>query len=259
MEYLKIEGSEMNKIKIGEIPVIVVEPRENGKVRNTIIFYHGWGSCKENQIFRANIFASYGYRVLLPDAKFHGERDTHELDFEDEVVSANYLLRVIMHNIEESPSLFNYVKENYPGSKIAVAGHSMGAITAGGLYGFKKDLDMAFVYNGINDWGAVVDWLNEYRDEKNTKYEVFRVDEFFLDMNPMNAPYLFKDRPIVLYNGEDDDVINPKGQEGFYKVLEKEYENKDLLDFRKFEKVPHDVSTDMLEESIKFAKNIAKF
>ncbi|MBU5668269.1 alpha/beta hydrolase [Peptoniphilus sp. MSJ-1] len=258
MEYLEIKGAEIKKVEIAGNPALIVEPKTD-EVVNTIVFYHGWGSCKENQIFRANIFASYGYRVILPDAQFHGERIQEEIDYEDEKVSANLLLRVIMHSIEESPSIFNYIKENYPGSEIAVAGHSMGAITAGGLYGFKKDLKMAFIYNGINNWEAMVKWLNNIRDEKSTKYEVFRVDEFFLDMDPMNAGYLFKDRPMVLYNGAEDKVIDPEGQHSFVEKISCEYEKQELLEFKKFEDVPHQISTDMLEESIKFAKEVAKF
>ena len=98
MEYLKMNYSDIKKIKIGDVPAIIIEPRE--KTNKTIVFYHGWGSSKERQIFRGNIFASYGYRVILPEARYHGERNKINLDHEDKDMEAKYILKVIMHNIE---------------------------------------------------------------------------------------------------------------------------------------------------------------
>ncbi|MGF0095194.1 prolyl oligopeptidase family serine peptidase [Peptoniphilus sp. SGI.035] len=257
MEYLKMNYSDINRAKIGDVPAIIIEP--NLKTNKTIVFYHGWGSCKENQIFRGNIFASYGYRVILPDARYHGERNDIGIDHTDKDIGMKYILKVIMHNIEEAPSIFKVIEENYPENEIAVGGHSMGAITAGGLYNFKKDLKMAFIYNGINNWRALVDYLNKIKNEEKIEENEFRINEFFLDMNPMDSPENFKDRPIVLYNGEDDDTIDPAGQESFAKKIEKFYSDKKLLDFQTFEATSHQVTTQMLEASIIFSKEIARF
>lgn len=242
---------------IGKVPAIIIEPKE--EINKTLVFYHGWGSDKERQIFRGNIFASYGYRVVLPEARYHGERNVEKLDHEDKEVEGKYILKVIMHNIEEAPSIFNYIEENYPGNEIAVGGHSMGAITAGGLYAFKKDLKMAFIFNGINNWKELVRGVNELKNQDKIDEREFRINEFFLDMNPMDSPESFKDRPLVLYNGEDDDVIDPAGQESFVNEVEKVYEDKKLLDFKLFEMTGHQVTTQMLEEAIKFSKELAGF
>ncbi len=257
MEYLKTNYSDINEVMIGKVPAIIIEPKE--ETNKTLVFYHGWGSDNERQIFRGNIFASYGYRVVLPEARYHGERNEEKLDHGDKEVEGKYILKVIMHNIEEAPSIFNYIEENYTGSEIAVGGHSMGAITAGGLYAFKKDLKMAFIFNGINNWKELVRGVNELKNQDKIDEREFRINEFFLDMNPMDSPEAFKDRPLVLYNGEDDDVIDPAGQESFVKEVEKVYEDKKLLDFKLFEMTGHQVTTQMLEEAIKFSKELAGF
>ncbi len=257
MEYLKMNYSDIKKIKIGDVPAIIIEPRE--KTNKTIVFYHGWGSSKERQIFRGNIFASYGYRVILPEARYHGERNDINLDHGDKDMEAKYILKVIMHNIEEAPSIFKYIGENYPESQIAVGGHSMGAITAGGLYAFKKDLKMAFIFNGVNNWMALVDAVNKIKNQEKIEEEEFRINEFFLDMDPMRSPEVFKDRAMVLYNGENDEVIDPKGQESFAKEVEKVYRDKKLLDFQIFEMTAHQITTQMLESAIIFSKERANF
>lgn len=257
MEYLKTNYSDIKKVMIGKVPAVIIEPKEG--TNKTLVFYHGWGSDKERQIFRGNIFASYGYRVVLPEARHHGERNVEKLDYEDKDVEGKYILKVIMHNIEEAPSIFNYIEENYPGSEIAVGGHSMGAITAGGLYAFKKDLKMAFIFNGINNWKELVRGVNELKGQDKIDEREFRINEFFLDMNPMDSPEAFKDRPLVLFNGRNDDVINPAGQESFVKEVEKVYEDKKLLNFKLFDMTYHQITTQMLEEAIKFSKDLGGF
>lgn len=257
MEYLKTNYSDIKEVMIGKEPAIIIEPKE--ETNKTLVFYHGWGSDNERQIFRGNIFASYGYRVVLPEARYHGKRNVEKLDHGDKDLEGKYILKVIMHNIEEAPSIFNYIEENYPGNEIAVGGHSMGAITAGGLYAFKKDLKMTFIFNGINNWKELVRGVNELKNQDKIDEREFRINEFFLDMNPMDSPEVFKDRPLVLYNGEDDDVIDPTGQESFVKEVEKVYEDKKLLDFKLFEMTGHQVTTQMLEEAIKFSKELAGF
>lgn len=257
MEYLKTNYSDIKKVMIGKVPAVIIEPKE--ATNKTLVFYHGWGSDKERQIFRGNIFVSYGYRVVLPEARYHGERNVEKLDYEDKDVEGKYILKVIMHNIEEAPSIFNYIEENYPGSEIAVGGHSMGAITAGGLYAFKKDLKMAFIFNGINNWKELVRGVNELKGQDKIDEREFRINEFFLDMNPMDSPEAFKDRPLVLFNGRNDDVINPAGQESFVKEVEKVYEDKKLLNFKLFDMTYHQITTQMLEEAIKFSKELGGF
>lgn len=257
MEYLNMNYSTIEETKIGKTPVYIITPKGEN-IDKTIVFYHGWSSNKGNQVFRANIFASYGYRVILPEAQYHGERSIKNFDYSDEEIVRKYMLETIMHNIEEAPAIFKYIKEDC-GGKIAVGGHSMGAITAGGLYNFKKDLKMAFIFNGVNDWAKLVQDINKDKDIQKVSYTELRVNDFFLDMNPMNQLENFKDRPIVLYNGEEDDIIDPKGQKNFAEELEKVYTKKELLDFQIFESTAHQLTSRMLETAIIFSKEKAGF
>ena len=78
-------------------------------------------------------------------------------------------------------------------------------------------------------------------------------------MDPMRSPEVFKDRAMVLYNGENDEVIDPKGQESFAKEVEKVYRDKELLDFQIFEMTAHQITTQMLESAIIFSKEKANF
>ena len=50
MEYLKTNYSDIKEVMIGKVPAIIIEPKE--ATNKTLVFYHGWGSDNERQIFR---------------------------------------------------------------------------------------------------------------------------------------------------------------------------------------------------------------
>ncbi|MGO1580439.1 MAG: alpha/beta hydrolase family protein [Peptoniphilaceae bacterium] len=257
MEYLKSDFAELRKINIGEVPAYVITPKNNLKEQKTIVFYHGWGSDAKSQIFRGNIFASYGYQVLIPEARFHGERG--QLDYEDEEIAKRYMAQVIMHNIEEFPKIHKYIIEELSAdpNNIAVGGHSMGAITSGGIFTFKTDLKTALIFNGTMDWKWLVD--KSIEDEDEISYERMRINDFLLQMNPMDHLEDIKDRYLVLFNGEDDDVVDPSSMEKFYKEALKHYQDKSLINFEKFEDTFHQLTTQMLDKAIMFIKEKINF
>ncbi|RVU55524.1 prolyl oligopeptidase family serine peptidase [Anaerosphaera multitolerans] len=257
MEYLKSDFVEIKKEYAGEVPMYVVTPKLNVEKHKTIFFYHGWSSNALSQIFRANILASYGYQVILPEARFHGERG--ELDYDLEEVTRAHMMQVIMHNIEEFPSIYKYSVENLnvDEENVAVSGHSMGAITAGGLFTFKTSLKTAVLFNGTMNWEHIVDALMEGEDE--ISYERMRINEFMIQMNPQIHLEDLKDRALGLFNGAEDDVMPPISQEEFYEKAVEKYGDKELIKFEKFDRTYHQLTTQMLESSIIFLKEVAKF
>lgn len=256
MDYLKTNYADIKKVLIAEkTPAYVITPKNiDGKLK-TIIFYHGWSSSAKNQIFRANILASYGYQVVLPEATFHGERGS--LEYDDIEVVKRYILETIMHNIEESPAVFKYIEEelNADPENIAVSGHSMGAITAGGLFTFNKKVKAALIFNGSLNWSWIVESLKEGEEDS---YERMRINDFMIQMDPMTHLNAIENRPLAMLNGMEDDTVDPKAQEEFYKEAVKVYSEKEKIVFTEYEHTTHQLTTHMLEDGIRFLKEIAK-
>lgn len=255
MEFLKSNYTDISLIDVERVPIYVVRPKGDFKTYKTIVFYHGWGSNAKNQIFRANILASYGYQVILPEARYHGERG--KLDYDDVSVLRNRICEVIMHNIEEFPKIYRYMVQNLgvDEENIAVGGHSMGAITASGLFTFKQSLKVAMLFNGVCDWK----WLVDAITKGDVSYESMRINEFMLQMNPKEHLENLVDREMILYNGEDDDVISPIAQESFYEAAKVVYSEKEKLRFTKWEATSHQLTTQMLESAIIALKEEIKF
>ncbi|MDO4456598.1 MAG: S9 family serine peptidase, partial [Ligilactobacillus agilis] len=63
-----------------------------------VFFYHGWTGCKEKVLTQGYELAKQGFRVVLPDAYYHGSRTSepaskHQLEF----------WHIIQHSVTEFP------------------------------------------------------------------------------------------------------------------------------------------------------------
>ncbi|WP_071025748.1 alpha/beta hydrolase family protein [Peptoniphilus raoultii] len=254
MKYLKMDFSNISELEINEIPLYMIEPINANDNTKNIIFYHGWSSDAKGQIFRGNIFASYGYRVFLPDAIHHGRRG--KLDYDNDPRRGSYFLECIYKNLKESQDLLSYIKENYKG-EIGIAGHSMGAISSACIYNIHKDFKIAFIYNGIIDYEYLV---NQSIDKNEDDFEsIKKIKDYLLEVNPMKNKENFIDRPLVLFNGDEDKIINPDVEERCANELKKIYKNKELLNFDRFDLTTHQLIMPMIEEALIFAKEKIKF
>ncbi len=255
MKYLKNDFFDTDKIKIGSSPCLFIRPKIKADKYKTIIFYHGWSSSADKQAFRGGIFASYGYQVLLPDANYHGERIIEGFDYDKKDLERIYLPKTLMSNIIEAPQIFEGLIKDYKAdeNEIAVAGHSMGAMTAGCLYSFNKKLKLALLFNGTMNLEPMI---CEYMKMGENSEEYLRIYEFLKSIDPIKHIENFPDRPLLMLNGAEDKSINPAWQEAFYTNIKKSYNHKDLIKFEKMDYTPHILTTQMLEEAIRFARKV---
>lgn len=246
---LKSKFFDMREIKITRTPATLITPKTGEEKYKTIVFYHGWSSSKENQIFRGSIFALYGFQVLIPQSNYHGCRSIG-LNYEDPEVEREYLPRTIMDNIIEAPAILRELVEIYNADpdNLYVSGHSMGAMTAGCLFTFSDLFKGALVFNGTLNLKPMID---EYKRETTTE-EVSRIHEFILQVDPVNHIDKLKDRKLIMLNGAEDGDVNPKWQRDFYEKAKEVYKDKSKIVFETFPGTPHVLTTNMMEEGIKF-------
>ncbi|MDO5037556.1 MAG: prolyl oligopeptidase family serine peptidase [Tissierellia bacterium] len=235
-------GVSMERVNVAGISGIILGPGKEEEAPG-LIWYHGWASDSESQIFRANIFASYGFHVLLIDGKNHGLRGT--INYEDEKVQEEKLMATILSNIEEFPKVVEDFKKLRKLSKVFVGGHSMGAMTAGALLGAYDEVYGALCFNGMNDWGHYKSMFgaNKGKEQWENNYSEY---------NPINDPEKFVNKPLGMFNGAEDEEVNPDFQAKFYQMVAPLYKDREAIEFMRIEGNPHMISTNMLEEGIKF-------
>lgn len=112
----------------GEYPVLELNDSNlRDEALPLAFFYHGWEGCKEKVLTQGYEIAKRGFRVVIPDAQYHGERmvggpaKTHFLEF----------WQIIADSVAEFPKIVDYYEET-TGIKddfVGVSGLSMGGIT----------------------------------------------------------------------------------------------------------------------------------
>lgn len=237
------------KIYIKDIPVIVLTPKDINN-RGTIVLYHGWSSSKESQRMRGFILSSVGYRVAIPDAINHGERDPfseYGLDKGDE------LWTTIFKNIEEWDILIDGLIEKYGVNKdnIGLIGNSMGGITASGIYTHNNYIKALVVLNGSMAWensnNIIKDSINITMTEK-----LRGLEKQIEVIDPIKNIDLLVDRPIMILHGDSDVVVSVESERLFFNKISPKYKDKEKIKFIEYPDLNHLVTTNMMEDSILF-------
>lgn len=114
--------------KIKGIPVLeLVQNEKSDSALPLVFFYHGWTGCKERVLTQGYELARRGFRVVLPDALYHGQRqvngpaESHQLEFWE----------IIANSVREFPKLVSEYQQQFgiKEGQIGVSGLSMGGIT----------------------------------------------------------------------------------------------------------------------------------
>lgn len=146
----------MESKRFNEIPYLLATPKGMGSNQPTVVYYHGWHSSKEFKRFEAMTIASFGYRVIVPDALFHGERGTIDYDAPDSI--DRYLWEIIFQSVQESDGFLAHLKDAYGinAENVVVMGSSMGAMTAAGVFSKHPGIQGLASISGLNAWEKAV-------------------------------------------------------------------------------------------------------
>lgn len=239
------------KILLKNIPCIVFSPDEEDKNTPTVFFYHGWSSCKDNHVFTGEVLSKFGYRVIIPDSIYHGERGN--LDYDNFNVGKKYFFKTIFNSIDEFPEIFKEAqcKFNINTEKIAVMGHSMGGFISSGIFAEHKKVKTMICFNGGTSYKRAVEELTKsdksYKISKEDDEKIKKYDPLTKLMNQDNL------RPIFILHGSSDELVPISIQKYFYEKISPVY--KKLPQILKFDEIPrlnHYVTIGMLKSSIEW-------
>lgn len=200
----------MRKRKIGAIPILEVVNQENLYAPlPLVIYYHGWQTSKELVLTQGRKLAQQGFRVVLPDAQNHGEREAPI----SKIPSLTFF-QSIHTNLFEFESIVDYFAQlGLTNGKLGVGGVSMGGMTTCALLTHHPEIDAAACVMGSPS-------LIDYREELQ---KVFKIKNISV---PKDYEYLtswinyfdlatyypeIKKRPLFFWHGLHDEKI-PFGQ-----------------------------------------------
>lgn len=169
-----------------------------------VIFYHGFTSSKLVYSYFAVALAQAGFRVVMPDAPDHGARFTG-----DEQARLGQFWPILHGNLTEFAALRDalYQAGLVADERLAVAGASMGGMTALGIMTHYPEVKCVASLMGSGYFTSLA----------RTLFPPLQPEAFAAMVSPLadwevaTALPRLADRPLLLWHGEEDDVV-PAGE-----------------------------------------------
>ncbi|KRL39071.1 S9 family serine peptidase [Liquorilactobacillus uvarum DSM 19971] len=244
--------------EIKKIPVLeLVQSDKKEDVLPLVFFYHGWTGCKEKVLTQGYEIAKRGFRVVLPDALYHGERlvsgkaSEHKLEF----------WKIIVNSIKEFPDLLTYYRNKFgiKSEKIGVSGLSMGGITTCALLRVYPQITAAVCLMGSPAPSSFARQLLHAipgMEEINPNYvedQIKSLEVMDLSLNPQKI----NSRPIHFWHGTNDATVPYQPTKSFFEQIRNHSYAKNVT-FTTTQGATHKVSYETtVEMADKFADYLA--
>ncbi len=247
---------EVNKEYWSNIPLLhVVDQNKKEQSLPTLTYIHGFTSAKEHNLPLAYLMAEKGYRVLLPDAILHGEREEDITDQEREL----RFFEIVKHNLDDIENIYEELvaKQLLDGNRFGLAGTSMGGITTAAALTQFSWIKAAGVLMGspkITEYAQqLIAFMKSQQNELPITEEEIAVlmDELRgMDLS-LQTEKLFG-RPLFFWHGEDDQVVPFEHAYSFYEEAIDHYKNPENIRFLKEIGRGHKVTRFAIVEFVKW-------
>ncbi|PIC05869.1 esterase [Anoxybacillus flavithermus] len=218
---------------IANIPCLhVVKEDDTHHMRPLVIFIHGFTSAKEHNLHFGYLLAEAGYRVVLPDALYHGERpnplsdDELHLSFWDIVLTTIRELEEIKNELVE--------RKLADPNRIGVVGTSMGGIVTFGALTQYDWIRVAGSLMGSPCYQTFFDLQLQFAERKGitlplSKQQLETLRDTLTAYDLSLQPEKLNGRPLFIWHGKQDDVVPFDYTYAFYKQIEPFHEPLTML------------------------------
>ena len=233
--------------QIGGIPVLHISKQELAKQELPLIFFiHGFMSAKEHNLHYGYLLAEKGFRVVLPDVIYHGNREAGYNELELSMRFWGMVVQTIkeLNILKEELIARHLVQWN----KIGVVGTSMGGIVTNGAMATYDWISTGVSLMGNPNFVTFAEY--QVKQIKKEKPEIKLDDSEIQKQLDMLKPYdlslnqkMLNTRPFMFWHGAKDTIVPYTFAYNFYKDMKSTYENeKDKFIFILDEKAGHKVS-----------------
>lgn len=250
----------LNKEVIGDISLLhMVKADIAEESLPTVVYFHGYLGEKEGSLTPAYKMVEKGLRVILPDSKYHGERNEKLSSREKDLV----FWEIVLQNIAELEIIKNhFVKKALTDEKrIGIGGTSMGGITTSAALAQYDWIKAAAVLMGtpkITSYAEqLIDIFNDSHEEKIAKSDV---EEALQQLEPYDLslhPEKLQQRPFMMWHGINDDLVPIELNDSFYQQIKANYTNEEDLSYiREQDRMHHLSRLSMVSAAEWFSKHL---
>ncbi|MGI6560520.1 MAG: alpha/beta fold hydrolase [Saccharofermentanales bacterium] len=222
---------ETKKLFIENIPIIEIYLQNLAdKPAPLLVFYHGWTSDKINGSGFGETIAKFGFRVVVPDCAYHGERANQLIRMWD----VHYLFNSVIETAAEFPRIVDYYKKQNLIAEdfYAVAGVSMGGMIANILLKREPAIKAAGILMGSPQLQKFAEWIvyqgledlfrvsNDFYpdltlpDERIQMGIINRETDLILELVPRlenwdlsQSPQAIAGRPVFYWHAKPDSIM----------------------------------------------------
>lgn len=209
------------------IPLLhVVKKEGNSEKLPLIIFLHGFTSAKEHNLHYAYLLAEKGFRVILPESLFHGEREKglSEKDLYP------HFWEIVLTTIHEMDFIKEYfVQEGMADqSRIGIAGTSMGGIVTLGALTQYPWIKAAVCLMGMPAYEQFSLWeLDQFRKQgltiPFTEEQIADQLSIIRDYDLSLHPEKLRKRPLLFWHGKNDLLVPYTFASQFFESIKDDY------------------------------------
>jgi len=253
---------ERTYIDEGRIPALIFHT--GGAMKPLVICQHGFTGNKESMLKTCMMLADAGFVSVSIDAEKHGERKDPEV-----LRSLNQdpaqLFQILTGTVEDVGKVIDYAGENLNVDleRVGMMGVSMGAIITLLAATSEERLKAVVSVIGGGNFQVLVRKSSLYRIGLETKHlEKFAqsAGELIRKYDPISNVHLFRSIPVLLLNGERDDLIPLECASSLYEALKPHYRDApDRLRMKVYEGIGHEYTSEMEKEAVEWLRrNLAQ-
>ncbi|WP_034761472.1 alpha/beta hydrolase family protein [Rossellomorea vietnamensis] len=237
----------MRKHTINPYNYYSIQPNKQNESAKVIIIYHGWGGSALGYRDLAEELAGEGFNVVVPEIIYHDTRQKLADHFESKTVQ-DYFWETIMTTIDEFHDFVKALgidKEN-----VILIGSSMGGCIANGIFAREPMVGGLVNMNGSGSF-VLTELLFREKDGRGDIPD--QLKKRLMDYDPVDSePGL---SPVLLMHGDCDEIMPIEGQMDYDRYLKG---NRRHVDFRVYEGVNHQITSDMIGDLIRWLNGLSK-
>ncbi|ASN06536.1 esterase [Virgibacillus necropolis] len=241
--------------KFNNIPaLVIVEASKENQALPVVLYHHGFTSAKEHNLPLAYLLAEKGFRVVLPDSEYHGER---ELDTPAKKKQISFW-DIVMQNVHETKEIYESLQQEklILDDRFGIAGTSMGGITTSAALTQYPWIKVACVLMGspkITTYAkTLVSSFKKMGDLPVTDEMINYLFESLKQYDLSEQVDKLNNRPLFFWHGEDDAVVPFDHSFTFYEKARELYQNKDDIQFLNQPNQGHKVSRTAILKTVEW-------
>jgi dienelactone hydrolase len=245
----KPAGITTRKVKIGEIPALIVAPPDT-KGRTLVLWYPGFSGTKEGTEGQLKQLAERGFVAMSPEVFQHGERRIEPQAELPKRVRGNIRRNfwpILAKTAEEVPPIIDWAIKNLGvRNEVGIGGTSMGGDIAVTAAGVDKRIKAVSAIVATPDWMRVGSWEPPGEPDWAAQADYDR-------RNPLTNFTAYKHQPWIAFQSGDLDIqVPPEAGERFIAILKQEiyHGTEDRLKVNRIPNIGHGFHPSMMTNSL---------